>query len=251
MDASFKDHFSGHARAYATHRPVYPPALADWLAAIAPARHAAWDCGCGSGQLTVLLAEYFEQVTGTDASQEQVNNAMPHPRVEYRTAPAENSRLPAASFDLIVAAQAAHWFDMPRFNAEAQRVARPGAAVVLVAYELQHIAPIIDAVILAFYGGALEDYWPPERRHIENGYATLEFPFAPIPAPQIEIALDWTCEEFLAYVDTWSATRRLEKARGRRDFEQFAGALRGVWGDPAVLRTVRWPLAIRAGRAPG
>jgi SAM-dependent methyltransferase len=251
VDAAFKDHFSGHAMAYAAHRPVYPAALADWLAAIAPARQAAWDCGCGSGQLTVLLAERFEQIVGTDASAEQVNHAVAHPRVEYRCAPAEDSGLPAASVDLVIAAQAAHWFDMPRFNAEARRVARPGAAVVLVAYEVQHIAPVIDTVIMGFYGGALKDHWPPERRHVENGYASLEFPFPAIPAPELEIALEWNCEEFLAYIDTWSATRRLEKAHGRTAYERFAVELRDAWVDPALRRTVHWPLAIRAGRVNG
>ncbi|MEP7312312.1 MAG: class I SAM-dependent methyltransferase [Pseudomonadota bacterium] len=248
MDASFKDHFSGHARDYAAHRPVYPLALVEWLGSVAPGRNAAWDCGCGSGQLTTLLADQFDHVIGTDASQEQVNSAAPHARVEYRCAPAEASGLASMSMDLIVVAQAAHWFDMPRFNAEALRVARPRAAVVLAAYETQRIGPDVDPVIHRYYAETLDGYWPPERRHIENSYGDLAFPFAPFPTPQLEIALDWTCEEFLGYTDTWSATRRLAKAHGRGGFEQFAVELRAVWGGPAVRRTVRWPLAIRAGR---
>ena len=60
----FKDHFSGHAALYADCRPSYPPALAE----ISPARKLALDCGCGSGQLSVLLADRFERVEATDAS---------------------------------------------------------------------------------------------------------------------------------------------------------------------------------------
>jgi SAM-dependent methyltransferase len=250
MSTSFKDHFSGHASAYAAHRPVYPAALADYLASIAPSRGAAWDCGCGSGQLTTLLAERFERVTGTDASAQQIANAVPHPRVTYRCAPAEDSGLPPASMDLVVVAQAAHWFDMARFNAEVRRVARPGAAAALVAYGVQRIAPDIDAVIGPFHGPTLDPYWPPERRHVENGYRSLDFPFAPLPAPELEIALDWSAAQFLAYIETWSAVRRLEQARGRADIEAFSGALREVWGDAGRVRTVRWPLVIRAGVVP-
>ena len=44
---TFKDHFSGHATHYRDARPLYPPALFDWLAAIAPARDLVWDAGWG------------------------------------------------------------------------------------------------------------------------------------------------------------------------------------------------------------
>lgn len=46
---SFKDHFSARASDYARYRPRYPEALFEFLAALAPARETAWDCGTGSG----------------------------------------------------------------------------------------------------------------------------------------------------------------------------------------------------------
>jgi ubiquinone/menaquinone biosynthesis C-methylase UbiE len=110
----FKDHFLGHAALYADCRPTYPAALAEALAEISPARELALDCGCGSGQLSVLLAEQFERVEATDASAQQIGQASVHPKVTYRVAPAEASGLDDASCDLVVAAQAAHWFDLPR-----------------------------------------------------------------------------------------------------------------------------------------
>lgn len=47
---------------------TYPARLVDELAALCPGTRLALDCGCGTGQLTVLLAERFERVVGTDAA---------------------------------------------------------------------------------------------------------------------------------------------------------------------------------------
>ncbi|MFX8817196.1 methyltransferase domain-containing protein, partial [Acinetobacter baumannii] len=81
---TFKDHFSGHAADYAAARPSYPPALAALLARHAGGRGLALDCGCGSGQLSVLLAAHFDHVVATDASADQIAHAQPHPGVIYR-----------------------------------------------------------------------------------------------------------------------------------------------------------------------
>ena len=61
--------FSTVAREYANFRPGYPPALFAWLARISPSREAVWDCGCGSGQASVALAEHFREVYATDVEQ--------------------------------------------------------------------------------------------------------------------------------------------------------------------------------------
>jgi len=84
----------------------------DFLAAIAPAQRLAWDSGCGSGQLSLLLAGPFARVVATDASPEQIARAAAHPNVDYRCARADASGLAARVADLATAAQAAHWFDL-------------------------------------------------------------------------------------------------------------------------------------------
>src|SRR5438876_4020524 len=140
----FQDHFSDVAAAYAAHRPTYPAALVDFLAESAPRRDLAWDAGCGSGQLSVLLAERFARVIATDASPAQIAHAAPHPNVAYACAPAEDSGLPPGVADLAVAAQAAHWFDLPAYYAEVRRVGRAGALVALVTYGLVRVDHAID-----------------------------------------------------------------------------------------------------------
>jgi len=131
---TFRDHFSGVAAGYAAHRPRYPAALVEYLASVAPRCEVAWDCGCGSGQLSVGLAGRFERVIATDASaeQEQIAAAEPHPRIEYRRAPAEASGIAAGSIDFAVAAQAAHWFDLKGYYAEVRRIARPRSIVAII-----------------------------------------------------------------------------------------------------------------------
>lgn len=245
---AFHDHFSERAAAYAAHRPSYPEALGDLLASLSPGRELAWDAGCGSGQATALLASRFARVVGTDASAAQLERAVGAPNVEYRRATADASGLPEASVDLALAAQAAHWFDLDAYYAEVSRVARPGGLVALATYGVVRIDPEVDAVLEPFYWEILRGFWPPERRHVEDGYRSLPFPFAELEPPPLEMVADWTLPALLGYVRTWSAVRALEKAGGGEALETLQSALAAVWGQPATPHRVRWPLSLRLGR---
>jgi SAM-dependent methyltransferase len=244
----FKDHFSEAAEGYAAYRPSYPAALADFLAGAAPHPGLAWDCGCGSGQLSVLLADRFDRVVATDASAEQLARATPHPNVEYRQAREAASGLPDHCVELAVAAQAAHWFDLMAYYAEVRRVAGPRAVVALTVYNLAEVNDGVDRAIRRFYADVLGRYWPPERRHVEVNYASLPFPFEPIVAPPLEMRATWTLAHFIEYTRTWSAVIALEKAEGTGPIEELRRQLEPLWGIGGAARQVRWPLTVRAGR---
>jgi len=185
MTATFKDHFSGHADDYRAFRPLYPAALIDLLADAAPAHNLAWDVGCGNGQLSGDLATRFARVVATDASATQIAGAVPRDGVEYRAAPAERSGLPDSCADLIVAAQAAHWFDLPAFYEEAKRVGRPGAALALVSYGVLTAEGDLGPLLRGFHDDALGRWWPPERAHVDAGYRSLPFPVPERPVPAL------------------------------------------------------------------
>ena len=240
--------FDQGGSAYALYRPDYPAQLAEWLAEQAPDRTLAVDVGCGNGQLTQLLAAHFEQVAGFDPSADQIANATPATNIDYRCAPAERIPVADASASLITAAQAAHWFDLPRFYSEARRIAAPGALLALVSYGVLSLEPTLDARFRQFYYDEIGPYWPPERKLVDDGYATLDFPFDEFAAPPMRIDLSWDLAGFLGYVSTWSATRAAREAGQQALLTVFAGELAALWGDPANKRPLSFPINMRIGR---
>jgi SAM-dependent methyltransferase len=247
--SAFKDHFSGHAESYAAARPSYPPALFEWLAAQAPQQMLAWDVGCGSGQAACALAAHFGHVVASDPSAAQIAAAAPHPRVEYRIEPAEVPSLEPASVDLIVVAQALHWFDQARFHAAAARVLRPRGVFAAWSYGLTQVDAAVDAVFMHLYDEVLGPYWPAERSDVENGYRDLPFPYTPIEAPNFVVEHEWPLRKYLDYLRSWSATQRYMTSQGSDPVSAIEERFAAAWGEPHTPRRVIWPLALRVGWA--
>lgn len=240
----FKDHFSDASDAYARHRPSYPAELFDDLRALAPGAETVWDCATGSGQAAVELAERFPRVTATDASAEQIRHARAHPRVAYRVAPAEASGIARGSVGLVTVAQALHWFAFDAFFAEAERVLIPGGIVAAWCYGLHTVSPAVDEITRRYYTETVGPCWPPERRHVESAYETVPCPLDPIGTRRYETALPWGAEETIAYIRTWSATKRAAAAFGSDPARETARELREAW--PSGNHTpVRWPVTVR------
>lgn len=242
-----KDLFSEASDKYAQHRPQYPQALFDYLNTLVTNKDQAWDCGTGNGQIAAVLADTYTQVYATDISTAQIAAAPQKPNLQYSVQSAEQTTFPDNSFNLVTVVQAIHWFDFDAFYAELKRTARPNAILAVIGYSNLKIDHNIDPLIQTFYAGILGPYWDAERRYIDEQYLTIPFPFEEIKAPAFQISVDWTLEQLIAYLGTWSALKHYLKANPDNPLIALENHLASVWG-PEPVRSMHFPLLLRIGK---
>jgi SAM-dependent methyltransferase len=241
-----KDLFSAHSKDYARYRPTYPPELFQWLISQLPATNAAWDCGTGNGQVAAVLSKYFTQVYATDISPQQMEQAPKLSNIEYKNVPAEESGLPASNFDVVIVAQAVHWFRFDAFYKEVKRVLKPDGVLALVGYGLMKIDAETDVIIQHLYSQTLAGYWDAERRYLDEGYQTIPFPFSEIHPPDFAMYIQWNLNQLLGYLRTWSAVKHYEKANNIDPIKAVEKQLQPLWKDE--VKTVSFPLLLRVGK---
>lgn len=243
--------FSPLAATYARTRPTYPAALYEWLARLVTRHELAWDCATGNGQAAPGLAAHFAHVVATDRSAEQLSHAPRHPRVEYRLATADRSGLAAASANLVTVAAALHWLDFASFFAEVARVLRPGGVLAAWTYHTAICEPPFDRAFHRLYWHVLRPYFDDRVRWVDGKYAGIEMPGEAIGAPPFTLTVEWTLEDALDYVRTWSGALAYREATGDDPAELIRDELAPLFGDAATRRTVRIPLFVRASRLNG
>lgn len=245
-DKAFADHFSVSAAQYSQFRPGYPPELFSYLAEVSPCRDCIWDCASGSGQAAIEASQYFRCVIATDASYQQLRNAQTADNIFYATCLAEQTPFIDRAFDLIMVAQALHWFKLERFYAEVRRLLKPSGLLAVWTYNLLQINPRVDELIRHLYSDILGDYWAFERKLVENGYRDLDFPFACRPTPEFAMQSHWTLQQLLGYLSTWSAVKSYREKNDLDPLSLVQEELARAWGDTEE-QLVRWPLALKLG----
>lgn len=240
---TFTDLFSGHSELYAASRPLYPERVIAQIAALAPGRALAWDAGTGNGQAARALAAHFDAVHATDPSPQQIAAATPSERVTFAVEPAERCSLGDGSCDLILAAQAAHWFDPERFGAEVRRLLKPGGIVAAIGYGWWYVDPEVDAIISDRLLKLVEPHWLPGNWLLIDGYRALELPGEEVRLTPSALHLAWDRTALEAYILSWSVVQKLGPAIAD---EAFA-ALRQVWPD-SQRRHVTMPIVSRVHR---
>lgn len=127
--------FEGLASGYDRFRPRYPDAIIDALFRGVPAGVMVADVGCGTGISARAIAGRAARVIGVDPSEDMLATARrlsaDLPTLAFVRGTAEATTLADASVDLILVAQAFHWFDPPRALAEFHRILRPGGRCAL------------------------------------------------------------------------------------------------------------------------
>ena len=244
----FKDYFSKQASTYPRYRPHYPAPLFEYLAELAIDHKLAWDCATGSGQAALGLANYFEKVIATDASEEQIANAVAHDRITYVVVPAEKTEITSGSVDLIAVAQALHWFDFDRFYAEVRRVLKEGGVLAAWSYSLVRISSAIDSVLDHFYTNVVGPFWPSERKLVDDKYQSIPFPFEELVAPLFKMETRWNLDRLVGYLGTWSSVQKFKEKHSTDPIEVVIRDLRRAWGRPEDEKEIHWPIHMRIGR---
>ena len=244
---SFHDYFSDHSKLYASARPSYPEELFRFVASIAPAHERAWDCATGNGQAAIGLARYFTAVNATDASDDQIANAMARPNITYAVRSAEESGFPPHYFDAVCVASAIHWFDYERFYPEVKRVLRPDGVIAAWGYDHLRVAPEFDAEFYRSIERVIAPYWPPRKKLLHDGYRDVPFPFERIEPPPMEMYADWSFDQLMAFVRSWSGVQRRIAAEGDQFFNAAAASLKSAWGNPDDPKRCEMDLYILAG----
>lgn len=240
------DRFSGHANLYAQYRIDYPDELYTFILSFTSHQQTAWDCATGNGQVASALADRFDRVEATDISETQLLLATKKPNIQYQTSRAEQTPFADQTFDLITVAQALHWFDVKAFHDEVRRVGKPGAVIAEWGYGLVQLGASLDAILLDFYRNRIGPYWDPQRKHIDNAYATLPFPFADVQQADFTAHRSWSLDRFLNYLRTWSAVRQYILENEEDPVVGLGEELKPLWGDDE--RTIQFPVFLRIGR---
>ena len=135
--------------AYVKYRPPYPEKLVEQVMKYRgedemenKTYNLLLDVGCGSGQACSLFQPYFEKIVGIDISEEQIKQAIinnKHQNISYQIGCAEKISASDKSVDMVIAGIAAHWFDLPKFFEEVERVLKPNACLAMFSYVFSKI----------------------------------------------------------------------------------------------------------------
>jgi len=247
------ERFSDRAQAYAAARPGYPREIATELirAFALPRTAVVADLGSGTGLscepflragLTVIGVEPNDAMRA--AGEQQLASFAAFRSVKGT---AEATGLPDASVDLVIAAQAAHWFEPRAAGAEARRILRrPPHAALIWNDRVSAGDPFAEGyeALLVEYGG--EEYARVRHRHAHHdlvaaffghaGYRELQFSnptqldFDTL-AQRLNSASYVPRADTAAYVPMMAALRRLFDATQRRGRVEMAYATRVFCGE--------------------
>lgn len=239
-----KDLFSGGSQRYKQARPAYSTQIVKEILKHVPERNFAWDCGAGSGQFTQLLAPYFGHVVATDISEAQLQQAPYFENVSYQLQAAEQTTIPDQSIDLVTVAQAIHWFNFDAFYKEVIRVLKPQGVLAIIGYGLIQVQDAaINALVQQLYAETLKDYWDSERRYIDELYQTIPFPFHEQAVPELRLEYQWTGQQLLSYLKTWSGLKHYQEHNRNDPLQPISAALQAAT-EPL---DVTFPVLLRIG----
>jgi SAM-dependent methyltransferase len=169
------------------------------------------DVGCGTGTVSLSLAQRGATVVGVDPSEPYLDGARrlrSHPSVTYAWGDACDLQYPSGSFDACVSTLVIDVVpDVDRVAAEMRRVTRPGGVVACGAFDFWGGFGVLDLVLDT--GAVLDDGIRTLRAHIKsrpitwaNGQAELWRKTGLIDVEEVPIVLSF---DYIDFEDYWSS----------------------------------------------
>ncbi|KAJ4780525.1 S-adenosyl-L-methionine-dependent methyltransferases superfamily protein [Rhynchospora pubera] len=251
--------YDKQAEQYAQLRPKYPKVWFSMLASLTPELKVAWDAGTGTGQAALNVAEHYGQVIATDVSAAQLEHAGRHPKVRYLHTPISTSEDELVtmlggdnSIDLIVAACAVHWFDLPFFYSVANRVLKKPHGIIAVwtyNYNIRNLDKIMTKVL-----EVVKPYYDPRAQHALEGYKKLPFPFENVglgsegSPMELDMEVHMTLDELLGLYKTGSAIVKAKEQGLDLLSDEISEEMRREWGDSTGSRKLVFLAYMLVGR---
>jgi SAM-dependent methyltransferase len=180
--------FADRASDYALFRPSYPAAAIDAaLAGLAPGPPVtAADIGAGTGISSRLFADRGVAVLAVEPNPAMRESADPHPGVTFVDGTAEATGLPAESVELVICAQAFHWFRPREALAEFRRIVKPGGRLVFLVNERDPEDPTTRVYNAAMKAAVERELSEGMRGSVDEALrdAGLAAPIVSFPNPQ-------------------------------------------------------------------
>nr|WP_315240476.1 class I SAM-dependent methyltransferase [uncultured Flavobacterium sp.] len=241
-----KDNFSKQAVDYSKFRPQYPDEMIDYIISFVNNKSTALDLATGNGQVAHKLSVYFKKVFATDISEKQLDNAIQADNIMYSKESAEKTSFGNQQFDLIVVAQAVHWFDFEVFYKEIYRILKPEGIFAVMGYGLFSTNPDSDKILRSFYYDIVGPYWDSERKYLDENYETIPFPFEEIPAQKFQNEFTWSFEMLIGYLQTWSSVQHYISKKNQNPIDLIYDELKASWQKND--KKVKFPLLLRIGK---
>ncbi|XP_022746137.1 putative methyltransferase DDB_G0268948 [Durio zibethinus] len=254
--------FIKQAKQYAEGRPSYPPELFQFIASKTPEHDLAWDVGTGSGQAARSLAEIYKNVIATDTSPKQLEFAPKLPNIRYQhTSPVmslvelEQNVAAESSVDLVIIAQAMHWFDLPVFYQQVKWVLKkPNGVIAAWCYTTPEVNDSVDKILQRFYKNP---YWDPQRKMVDDKYKSIDFPFEPVDGTDSTGPIEFGnerlmgLEDYFTYLRSWSAYQKAKEKGVELLSEDVVEDFKRAWSEDGNngQKLVNFPVYLRIGKA--
>ncbi|XP_077861687.1 putative methyltransferase DDB_G0268948, partial [Saccoglossus kowalevskii] len=242
------------AAAYQKFRPTYPKGVVEriisYLGDKKPGPYnLAVDVGCGSGQSTRILGDYFEQVIGCDVSESQIREAIGNnisPNVEYRNGSDRNIPAADCTVDLVTSAQASHWFNRNKFYKEVDRVLKPRGCFAVYGYGFAQLqsntnGKQLQSIYDDFFRKPLYGLLRDEIKQVEQRYTHFSMPYAESERDDtFSIEIDYSVADFVGYLSSTATYNEYLKVNPDKqhvlvEVEKINGSDRNI---PAADHTV-------------